>query len=1003
MQFSQLGISNTLLGKDYTNPVLSTVVVTNLTPNVLALTYTDVHNLDESKIPDNLDYSISGAVNNPTITAVVIDGTAKIVYLFLSANILSDDVPLLTYVQPDPSIAVQDVSGNLAASFSNHAVTNDVATLPVFSGNANLLWLFNSFGLSGSTVEDKSGNNLDGALVKSHCLTSDGTLVFTFSSLAGITITSSAGTSTPTIVSNTITTTSGTIFNILLSNGTRLACAEGAGSITYDAVNSLDATLSGTVDWTATQDTYHYNILNGMSYLGRIPTSGGYITLTANMAFSTGKFDVEIIYAPDAITTVQDILGTTTTSNRLELATSAGAMGGTLRLGSGTTYTLTCASNAATVGYANNTFCTIRFTRTATGIVTLTVNGFTMLIDGAAFVTDTSSTVFSQLCRTSTSASNVGTLKSVRIIDSSVAADVGKVYNADNGFRGTANGSFISVKYPKPQKGDSTNTNPAGNWHNAAETVLKPNPSNDSGITTASGWTSSTELTYAQLDSVADPAFCDVTNPKRKKNLVLWTTALPYEDELVANNFVGKTTININSVTGWSTSNRLAASVGSSYQATTSCTMKLVVRPSGSLYTTAQPIFGKTDSIGGNDWAFEGTANADGDDFTFRVRDGSNAVVKSRNITFIEKDTELCIILAGIRPDGVGGYEIWIAKDGSVENTVVPIVGITGSTSDLFIGCFSSGNPFAGGIVAAAFGTVALTDNEIEASYQQTKNNVYVEESWMTFLFGSESGNANWVDRIGGSLTLTKSGTLTATAVNQAFNKRWRPEDWPSDTVPLALTPLPTPDVMMYGDSRVNGSFSENTVGFRQLFRDLADLDGDISGLTMVGSEGSAPINHYGVNGKDSSTLISLAPGILTVNTTYNPDICIVMNGVNAMTTNTLLDREIDEYESLLFSFIRDLGTDTRIVLLSETEHNYAHRRARQQYLMDNRCRVLIPKLREKGYHIIWVNQWRTIKNMDGDFIVEAGDPLVHPNDQGNGKLVGDIFTATKLAAAYTP
>jgi hypothetical protein len=975
---------------DIIAPTLESAVVTNETPNQIDLIFSEA--LDENSVPSNLDFSISGTETTLMITAVVISGTT--VTILLNGNILDNDVPLLDYSGSD----LQDIDGNNVVSFTNEVITNNVGVLPVFNGNNNLQWLFTSTGFSGaSAIEDRSSNNNDATLVKSHCLTSNGTLVFTFSSLAGITITSSEGTSVPLIVGNTITTTAGTIYHIVLSNGSILPCAEGSGSIAYDAINSLNGTLSGTVDWTATQDTYHFNILNGFSHLGRMDAINQYVTLTSNIIFNTTKFSIKAIYAPDLLTTTQDIWGTATTNTQFAIGSSAGAITGTLRMGSGTTYALTCASTAAAVGWANNTFSTLIVTRDALGTLTATINGFTLLINGAASVVDAASVTISQFMRTSTANSNIGILKEIEILDAATTSLIGTKYNADNSFLGTLQGGFTLRKYPKPMGGDVADRNLSGNWHNGAESRVKPNPSNNAALTAATGWDNTTELTYAGLDSLADPIFVNVTNPLRKRNLVVWETALPYEDELVANNFVGKTTINISNITGWSTANRLSYAAGSGYDPDpTGFTVKLTVRPI--FFTTAQIIFGKTAAVSGNGFAIESPAtNAAGADLALRVRDGSNNIVRSRKITFSEKEDDITVLHFGLRSDGNGGYELFSAKNGHIENTVVPIVGLTHATDNMVIGSFSGGNAYGGGILAVSyFQNKGMTDNEVEASYQQTKNNVYVQEDDVTLLFAGESGNANWVDRVAGTVTMTKSGTLTVGNVNQIFNPRWRPEDYPADTAPLALTPLPTPTIRLDGDSRVVGGFSQSTLGFRQLLRTMLNADPDISGATLIGSQGVAPLSHYGLNGRDSSTFISEAPGILSVNGTYPANIIVLLIGTNGMTSEVLFDREVTEWETLMFSYKRDIP-NARFVIVEETEHDDANRRARSQDLMDRRCRLTIPTLRSRGYNIIYVPMWRANKHMDGDFI-----DVVHQNDQGCGKMVTPIFNGIKLAAGYS-
>jgi hypothetical protein len=989
----QSGVSSSFPNRTETAPpVFSSAAVENTTPNLITVTLSDASDIN-TQTPNNLQWSISGVASNPIITAQIIDGVAKTIELTLSANVIDGDVPLLTYVNPGDGSGIKDINNNFLASFSNSAVTNNTGALPVFAGNNNLQWLFTSTGFSGtSTIEDRSSNNNDGTLVKSHCLTSDGTLVFTFSSLAGITITSDEGTSTLAIVGNTITATAGTVYHIVLSNGSVIPCAEGSGTTAFDAVNSLNATLSGTVDWTGTQDTYHYNILNGFSHLGRLNAINQYVTLTSNILFSTTKFSIKIIYAPDAIATTQDILGTATTANQLAFGTSAGSMNGTLRLGSGTTYTLSCASTAAAIGWANNVFSTIILTRDPLGNVTLTINGFTILIDSNPSVVDATSTTFSQLMRTSTSNNNIGILKEVEILDAATASLIGTKYNADNGFRGTLQGGFATKKYPKPQGGDVSNRNAAGNWHNAAETRVMPNPSGNATLQTATGWTNTTELTYAQLTSsvIADPSFINEIDPIRKRSLTSWTTPLGYVDEITANNYVGKTTISVNNITGWSSANRLAYTAGSSYNATSSMTVKIVVKPV--FMTGSMVIFGKTAAVSGNGWAVEAIANAAGSDLALRVRDGTNTIKRSRNVTFSEKEDDISIYHFVIR----GGF-MYSYRNGHKENTAVAVSGITTSTDDLIIGALSGGSQFTGGILAVAlYENTGMTDNEVEASYQATKNNVYVEEDGITLLFGSESGNANWVDRVGGSVTMTKSGTLTVTPFTQAFNYRWRPEDSPSTTVPSGLSTLTSPTVRPDGDSRtVSGTAGVTTNGLYIGVRTLTLADSDISGTTYIGSQGSAPVNHYGLNGEDSDGLLSTAPGILSVNGTYPANIIVNFVGTNAMTSETLFDREVEEWERLMFSYKRDIP-GVRFVVVGETEHDDANRRARSQDLMYQKM-LMIERLSEQGYNIIFVNPWRALKIQDGDFI-----DVVHPNDQGNGKLAPLIYQGIRLSTNHS-
>lgn len=120
----------------------------------------------------------------------------------------------------------------------------------------------------------------DYLLTGSHCATFDGVedaLLATH--LTGSeTVVSYSGNSTPTISAGRIDFTAGTMYNLILSDGTHYAMAEGLGTTIFDtsgggnhgtAVNTDDATF-----WGSTQDGYHHNLTKGFSKTHdvRVPT-----------------------------------------------------------------------------------------------------------------------------------------------------------------------------------------------------------------------------------------------------------------------------------------------------------------------------------------------------------------------------------------------------------------------------------------------------------------------------------------------------------------------------------------------------------------------------------------------------------------------------------------------------------------------------------------------------------------------------------------------------------
>ena len=119
-------------------------------------------------------------------------------------------------------------------------------------------------------VDAIDGNN---ATIKaSNCLTFDGVDdKITFTDLSGVSIVSSDGTSTPSINGNDIECTAGTLYNLVLDNGSHYPLAEGGDNNAYDTVNDDTGVISSTGDvqdmWT-TQDDYHYNITQGFNFYG---------------------------------------------------------------------------------------------------------------------------------------------------------------------------------------------------------------------------------------------------------------------------------------------------------------------------------------------------------------------------------------------------------------------------------------------------------------------------------------------------------------------------------------------------------------------------------------------------------------------------------------------------------------------------------------------------------------------------------------------------------------
>jgi len=140
----------------------------------------------------------------------------------------------------------------------------------------------------GNPLDYKGQVSYPAKLVESNCISFDGVDdKLSFVDLIGITITSYQGTSTLSINGNDIEGTAGTAYDILLSDGTHLPCAEGNGTTVFDASgNGNHGILINGVSWTK-QDIYHYNFEKGFyENVPKFPFSNNRVFYS-----NSGRFD----------------------------------------------------------------------------------------------------------------------------------------------------------------------------------------------------------------------------------------------------------------------------------------------------------------------------------------------------------------------------------------------------------------------------------------------------------------------------------------------------------------------------------------------------------------------------------------------------------------------------------------------------------------------------------------------------------------------------------------
>ena len=105
-------------------------------------------------------------------------------------------------------------------------------------------WLFSQ--TEPDEVDDKSTNLIDANYVGSPATVWDGVAGILVTELVGSeTVVSSGGTSTPSISAGQIDFTSGTCWDLVLSNGSVYPLQEESGSSVYDTVNGYTGTING--------------------------------------------------------------------------------------------------------------------------------------------------------------------------------------------------------------------------------------------------------------------------------------------------------------------------------------------------------------------------------------------------------------------------------------------------------------------------------------------------------------------------------------------------------------------------------------------------------------------------------------------------------------------------------------------------------------------------------------------------------------------------------------
>jgi len=190
-----------------------------------------------------------------------------------------------------------DTSGN-----GNNGTDTNVAYVPVPKRWDEEL---DSGGNAADNSESFGVARRDGQLEDGACLEFTGTEYATNANLVGTeTVTSSGGTSTPSISAGRIDFTAGTCWGLTLSNGSIYPLGEGAGTVAYDVVNDEPLVLVNSPDW-GNQSQYFWNENQGCDVVGTFDGVDDYVSLPLD-SFTDAAGSIEI-----AFTTGSDVTGNT--------------------------------------------------------------------------------------------------------------------------------------------------------------------------------------------------------------------------------------------------------------------------------------------------------------------------------------------------------------------------------------------------------------------------------------------------------------------------------------------------------------------------------------------------------------------------------------------------------------------------------------------------------------------------------------------------------------------
>lgn len=277
--FGPSSVTNSIANPgDVTPPTASSAAVANATPTAVVITMSEA--MSTSFVPAASAFTVGGH----TVSAVAISGST--ITLTVDAFVYGEAARTVAYTQPGTNNA-RDLNGNLLASFSGLAITNNVAA-PVAPG-APTIGTATAGDASASVTFTAPASN-GGAAITGYTVTS---------SPGGITAT---GTSSPINVTGLTNGTAYT-FTVTATNSAGTGAASAASNsvtpaavVTYTITNAFPPGMKATLDGTAVSTSYTGTGANAGKTIKRFdPASAG--NGSVNWTFSPAPPTGDTVYA----------------------------------------------------------------------------------------------------------------------------------------------------------------------------------------------------------------------------------------------------------------------------------------------------------------------------------------------------------------------------------------------------------------------------------------------------------------------------------------------------------------------------------------------------------------------------------------------------------------------------------------------------------------------------------------------------------------------------------